>query len=239
MVTNIDSFSEEDELIHLLERYGKVESHNFIKDLNGNNAGLEVLYEKDQDVNLALKYLNNKLINENHFLKIKTNKNFEEEEIDNKTLIVKNLNQSLSQEAVFNEISNYGHIIKFEMPLVNKIKNTNKINKIIELGDNYLNILLKNVDENNKVTNEYSEISQKEQFNFYFNYLNKIIQEFKFTLNSNAEKMSMDSHVNILNNLLVEINFFLKKFFPDIIINSLIKHEFEEVEKLSKNINGK
>lgn len=202
--------------------------------MNGDNALVEVYYEQSHSVTLAVKYLNNKVSDECHFLKIKTNKNLEEEHLDNKTLIFKNFNQSLSHEAVFNEISSYGHILKFEMPLVNKVNASNKINKIIELGDNYLNILLNSVEDKNPQDQKF-QIHEKAKFNFYYNYLKTAITEFKNVLNSYSDKIGLDAHVNILNNLLVEINFFLKKFFPEVIVNSLIKQEFEDVEKLKNN----
>ncbi len=204
-----------------------------VKDLNGENAALEVFYEKDESVKLALKYLNNKNYNNQHFLKIKSNKDSEKEEIDNKTVIIKNLSNSLSHNSLLHELSQYGHIIKFEMPLVNKIETANKIGRIIDLGENYLNILINTFEENskNKITSE--QVNNKAKFNFYLNYLNKIIAEFKNVINNNSENISLENQVNILKNLLVEINFFLRKFFPDIVVNSLIKPELDEIEKMT------
>lgn len=208
-----------------------------IKDLNGDNAAVEVFYEKDESVKLAIKYLNNQNSEDKHFLKLKSNKDSEKEEIDNKSVIIKNINPSLSQEAVFHELSEYGNIMKFEMPLINKTQAANKIGRIIDLGENYLNILTSSVAENTDKNNLKNQINQKAKFNFYFNYLNKVISEFKIVLASHADKISLESQVNILNNLLVEINFFLRKFFPDIIVNSLIKEEFEAIEKMNSNGN--
>lgn len=214
-------------------------SHNTIKDLNGETAALEIFYEKDESAKLAIKYLNNQNSNNEHFLKIKSNKDAEKEEVDNKTLIVKNINLSLSQEAVFHELSAYGNIMKFEMPLVNKTQMATKIGRIIDLGENYLNILTNSVAENTDKINSRDLINQKAKFNFYFNYLNKVISEFKNVLASHSDQISLESQINLLNNLLVEINFFLRKFFPDVIVNSLIKEEFEEIEKMNGSIKGK
>jgi len=217
-----------------MEKYGTIESYNFIKDLNGDNAGLEIFYVKDESARLAIKYLDNKNYKNQYFLKIKSNRDCEKEEINNKTIIIKNLNPSLSQEAVFNELISYGHIMKFEMPLINKVNTANKIGRIIDLGENYLNILINSVEETTNKENIKNQIKEKAKFNFYFNYLNKIIAEFKNVLSSYSDKISSESYHNILNNLLVEINFFLRKFFPDVIVNSLIKQEFEEIDKISK-----
>lgn len=208
-----------------------------IRDLNGENAALEVFYEKDESVKLAIKYLNNQNYNNHYFLKIKTNKDSEKEEINNKTLIIKNINPSLSQSSVFDELSGYGHIIKFEMPLVNKVNTSNKIGRIIDLGENYLNILINTAENNIDKSKSIQQINNKAKFHFYLNYLNKIMIEFKNVLANNSENISLESQINILNNLLVEINFFLRKFFPDIIINTLIKQEFDEIEKM--NVKGK
>jgi len=229
----MSTIKSEEELIHLLEKYGPIASHNTVKDLNGENAAMEVFYEKDESAKLAIKYLNNKSADDQHFLKIKLNKDSAKEEIDNKTLIIKNINPSLSQEAVFHELSSYGNIMKFEMPLVNKSQASTKIGRIIDLGENYLNILNNSVAENSDKNNFKNQINQKAKFNFYFNYLNKVIIEFKNVLAKHADKISLENQVNVLNNLLVEINFFLRKFFPDIIVNSLIKQEFEEIEKIN------
>jgi hypothetical protein len=204
-----------------------------VKDLNGENAAMEVFYEKDESAKLATKYLNNQNADDQHFLKIKLNKDSAKEEIDNKTLIIKNINPSLSQEAVFHELSSYGNIMKFEMPLVNKSQASTKIGRIMDLGENYLNILNNSVAENSDKNNVKNQINQKAKFNFYFNYLNKVISEFKNVLAKHSDKISLENQVNVLNNLLVEINFFLRKFFPEIIVNSLIKQEFEEIEKIN------
>ncbi len=126
--------------------------------------------------------------------------------------------------------------MKFEMPMVNKAQTASKIGRIIDLGENYLSILTNSVADNTTDTDKNGDrnvINQKAKYNFYFNYLNKVISEFKNVLARHSDKISLESQVNLLNNLLVEINFFLRKFFPDIIVNSLIKDEFEEIESTS------
>lgn len=234
LVSNFASSQSEEELVHFFEKYGKIKNYNMIKDLNGENAVLEIFYEKDESVKLALKYIKNKNFNNQFFLKIKTNEDSEKEDINNKTLIIKNINPSLSQSSVFDELSAYGHIMKFEMPLINKVNTSNKIGRIIDLGENYLNILINTIENNANSNKTVEQINNKAKFHFYLNYLNNIIIEFKNVLANNSENVSLESQINILNNLLVEINFFLRKFFPDIIINSLIKQEFDEIEKMNQ-----
>lgn len=188
-------------------------------------------------MNLAEKYLNNKEY-EGFFLNLKTNKNFEEEQFDNKTLIIKNLNKSLSQESVLNELEKFGHIMKLEMPLINRINSDDKQAKIFNLADNYLNILISSVEKINgsEITkNSKEQRIKRAKLNFYFNYLNKVILKFKEALYDFSESITPENQINLLNNLLLEINFFLKKFFPETIINSIIKKEYDELNKRTQN----
>ena len=218
-----------------MQQFGEIKSFEVIKDLTGKNSALEIYYQNDHSVNLAVKYVNNKEY-DGYFLHVKSFRNWEEEEIDNKTLIIKNLNRSVSQEGVLNELEKYGHVLKLEMPLVNRINSADKQGKIFNLADNYLNILMGSIDKISE-TSKSDQIQKRAKLNFYFNYMNKIIEKFKATLYNNSDSITPETQINLLNNLLVEINFFLRKFFPDTIINSIIKQEYDELAKRIKSGN--
>jgi len=231
-VTNFPCNTNPEDLKYILKQFGEIKNFESVKDLSGKICAFEVYYENNHSANLAEKYLNNKEY-DGFFLQIKTSRNFEEEEIDNKTLIVSNLNQNLSQESLLNELEKYGHVIKLEMPLVNRVDSADKQGKIFNLADNYLNILMGSI-ENIDINSNQTQRSKKEKLNFYFIFLNKIIEKFKQQLYNYSDTLSPETHINILNNLLLEINFFLRKFFPDTIINSIIKQEYDELaEKIN------
>lgn len=232
-VTNFPENSKAEELKNILQQFGEIKSFEAVKDLTGKNCAFEVYYENNHSANLAEKYLNNKEY-DGFFLHLKTSKNFEEEEIDNKTLIITNLNQSLSQESLLSELEKFGHVMKLEMPLVNRNDSTDKQAKIFNLADNYLNILMGSVEKISEISTS-KEKSKRSKLNFYFNYLNKIIEKFKETLYDFSSSISPESQINLLNNLLLEINFFLRKFFPETIINSIIKKEYDELANKIKS----
>lgn len=228
-VTNFPEDTDINILMNILKQFGEIKNFEIIKDLSGKNCALEVYFENSHSSNLAERYLNNKVY-EDFYLHIKTSKNFEEEEIENKTLILSNLNQSLTHESLLNELEKYGHVMKLEMPLVNRTPSLDKQGQIFNLADNYLNILIGSIEKNeNNILNTKEIISEKSKINFYFSYLNKVIEKFKDTLYNNSNSIPTETQFNILSNLLLEINFFLRKFFPDTIINSIIKQEYDEL----------
>jgi hypothetical protein len=199
------------DIVNLCKYYGRISTYYPIRDLSGKLSMIEIYYESDEDAKKARHQLN-EYEYENTVLLAKNYMDQHFNDVNNRTLVIEKLDREVTQNQVLKELSVYGDILRVEMPLEEK----NRQDKLEEFSDSFFRSLGENKD---KVKNSA-----------YLIQVNRLINNFK--------KAMVDENINddgLLNNLLLNVKFYLKKFFPQEYVNNYIHKELEKIDTIRKN----
>lgn len=228
-----------DELLIVIQSIGQVVKYNVIKDLCDRPSLVEVYYYTEKDAHKAKITLDGYKLNQ-FFLTAKTYKDYENEKLNNRTLIVGNLPGDVNTEDLIKVFSSFGSVMKIEMPMEEvKSKNKKIYNDLIEntsKEEKSLETIFKYTDEYFKefVDSNYQNKKKKLTLIYQFHKVKQILYKIG-TLNK--EEMRNNTFYE-LKNLYVELKFHISKLFPKHIINSLIYHEIIKDSENAELIEG-
>lgn len=164
-------------------------------------------------------------------MRVFRNFDFKREKLENRTVVIKNIPLNLNRQIFLEYLSKFGHIMKLEMPLEEKKDDNNKIN-LHNLKNSFFESIEKDLETNDKLL----KFELKNKLNFYYFQINDLILKYKAKLKD--EKLNLNLQKSILSNLLVEIRFFMQKFFPKQVLDSLLNSEFEKIYSLDNIVDN-
>ncbi len=200
--------------------------YNIIKDLSNKPSLIEVYYYTEKDAHKAKVTLDGYKF-DNFFLTAKNFKDYETENINNRTLIVGNLPADLVSSDLVEIFSKFGGVMKVELPMEEvKAKNKRIYEDLISNRsheERNLDTIFKYTDEylNEFVENNYENRKQKLTLIYQFQKVKEILNKIG-TLNN--QEMRKNEFYE-LKNLYTEMKFHITKLFPKHIVNSLIYNE--------------
>lgn len=219
------------EVLNLLKSKGEIVKTNFIPDLLGRPSLLEVYYYTDEEAQRAKVHFHNYQYRQGSILRVRDYLDYNREKVDDRTIVIKNLDRTMKPQQLIEYLSNQningGHIVKLEMPMDLSNGAATRESNFFKIHDKYFDELEKSM--NTITANTLVEKSKmKNKLNFYLTQINKLIKDFKVKLNPSENPEVND---NLVKNLLVEIKFFMSKFFPNEVINGLILPELEAIKE--------
>lgn len=226
IVGGLETMESIEEVLPFLSSIGQIISYTCIRDLLGRTCLLEVYYSTDEEGKKARFTLNNFMYKQDGIFRVRNYMDAHRETVNERTVVIKNLVPLLTQQQLLEQLSQFGHIVKLEMPM--ETKNNPYANpyldRLLELNDKFFADLEKDI--NVKSLKEKDEMKSK--FSFYLLNINRLITEFKTKLSSESADETYKN--TTINNLLVEIQFFLKKIMPNEIVNPIIRNELENIK---------
>lgn len=236
LVSGFETGKDVEEVLSLFKESGEIVKTNVLPDLMGRDSMIEVYFYTDEEARKAKLKFHNFIYKSGYALKVANYMDVNSEGLPERTVVISGLDKSVKQQQLLELLSVNGNVVKLEMPMTsaNKPNDTNLSNSrspvdIFNTCEKYFKELENNI--NLAETNE--KILAKNKMNFYLEQLHKLIKDFKNKVMINkSEEDSGDYNYNSrFNNLLVEIKFFMKKFFPNEAINSLIIPELETIQR--------
>ena len=227
LVSGMES-SDIEEILNLFKSKGEVVQTGVIQDLLGRPSLIELYFYTDEEAQRAKIAFQNFLYKPGFILRVKDYMDSNRETVDNRTIVIKKLDKTLKPQQLIEYLSNQGgNLVKLEMPLEISKESNAKDSKLFKVHDRYFDELEKNM--NTITASTLVEKSKlKNKLSFYLTQIHKLIKEFKAKLNPSDSNEVNNIHVN---NLLVEIKFFMSKFFPNEVINGLIIPELEAIKE--------
>jgi hypothetical protein len=242
LISGFENTEDVNSVLNLLKNHGEVVQHEVIQDLMGRDALIRTYFYTDEEALTAKLKLHNYVFKQGYTLRVFNHHDAKRETVGDKTLVVSGLNESMKQQEMLEAMSSYGHVVKLEMPIISTL------NKKSEYKINYFNTCDKFFQELENDLSSSSindQIVMKNKLSFYSAQIQNLIKDFKSKLNNDIHsgKVSSLDSVNYFNNLLVHIKFFMKKFFPNEAINSLIIPELHNsplgLNTINDNFNTK
>jgi hypothetical protein len=211
-----------EEVVLLCKSIGQVVTHNAVYDLNGRLALVEVLFNSDEEAKTARFKLDKFEYQIGNILSVKYNLDAAKEGFGERTLVLENLPRNFSKHQILKEFGKHVNVLDIDIPVAEEIvlKDLN-FDTIYQL--NYRNFY-KNLENN--INNK------KGKYTFMLAKVNLLLNEFKVKLFEN-NKIDFKKSLNLYNNLLVSIKFYMEKFIPTDVLNSLIRNELNTINKLS------
>jgi hypothetical protein len=214
LITGVGGNNVED-IVNLCKDYGEISTYRPLRDLEGKLSMIELYYQRDEDAKKAKHYLNEYEYG-NTLLLAKNYMDVVAEDIGNRTLVLEGLDKDLTQTQVLKELSKFADILRVEMP-IDEAKGTKK-DRIQDFTDMFYKSL----------ENDASKPAPKS--GAYILQVNRLIGNFKKAMA--IEKINDDA---LLNNLLVNVKFYLKKFYPQEYVNDFIRKELDTIYVIRRN----
>ena len=234
LVTGLEN-EDYDVVVQLLKTKGEVASHQPVKDLMGRLCAAEVFFYTDADALKAKIHLHNYKFKPGATLRIFSPQDAKKEE--EKTVVVSGLKKDMKRLDLLYAVADMGHVVKLEMPIERNIPNTTKPSKtsfdLAKTTEHYFAQMEKSL--NNKTLIE--QANMKKKLSFYLTQIKSLVKTFRRKLENNNEE-NETTRRDKMNNLLVEIKFFMKKFFPNEIVNDLLLKEIDKNNVTNPNTNS-
>lgn len=181
---------------------------------------MEILYATTEEATRAKFDLNGFNLKAGSLIRVLNYQDARREKVEDRTVVLTNLPQNLSQQSLLENLSKYGHVMKLEMPMTGK---STKSSHLDNIKDKFLNDLEVNLTS---VKNSNERDNLRSKFGVYFYQINTLISDFKKNINKGNQRLDKDA----LNNLLTNIRFYVQKFFPKEVVNSLLTEELEQIK---------